>query len=135
MTLKIPSQGEVELLRNMLSGAPAQPLLLKLYVNDKTPGDEDNASSFVEMSTHGYAHKELGVAEWTFAPLSLVAEATHVAQSWTFLDGPATPVYGYYVVGKNDGIVRWAERFSPVFSAEIAGDKLTVTPKITFSSF
>lgn len=135
MTLKIPSVGEVELLRNMLSGIPAQPLLLKLYVNDKTPGDEDTVAQFTEMSSHGYAQKTLAPGDWTFSALAAVAEATHLGQTWTFTDGPATPVYGYYIVGASDGILRWAERFSPTFSAEIAGDKLTITPKITFASY
>lgn len=135
MTLKIPSGGEVELLRSMLGDVPAVALTLKLYTNDHTPGDNDSVLDYTEMSGQGYVSKELAPAGWTFQALSLVAEATHTAQVWPFTAGGPTPIYGYYVVGTVDGLLRWAERFTPTFSAELAGDTLTVTPKITFSSF
>lgn len=135
MTLRIPNEGELELLRNMLSGTPAPDLKLKLFTNDIIPGNDDTASSYTEMVGMGYTEKTLAAASWTFAHLSLVAEATHLPQVWTFTAGGPVTIYGYYVVGATDGLLRWAERFTPAFSAEIAGDKLTVTPKMTFSTY
>lgn len=135
MTLKISASGELELLRNMLGGTPAPSLTLKLYVNDHVPKDSDTVDVYTEMSTHGYTSRELPSSGWTFAQLPVVAEASSPTLNWQFLAAPAQSIFGYYVVGTVDGILRWAERFDPTFSAELAGDALSIAPKITFSSY
>lgn len=134
MTLRIPNCGELELLRTMLGGVAAGPLTIHLYSNDITPANDDETATYTEVSGMGYAPKTLLAADWTFAQLTSVSEATNLQQTWTFTAGGPITVYGYYITGADD-ILRWAERFIPPFSAEIAGDMLRVTPKITFSTY
>ena len=133
--LKIPNVGEMALLKSMLGGAPVGELIMKLYVNPLLPAADTVVNDFVEMSGQGYASRSLDHTLWTYGALANVAEATHVAHEWVFSGGGPTPIYGYYIVGAVDGVLRWTEAFSPVFSAEVPGDKLTVTPKITFSTY
>lgn len=135
MTLKVSNVGELELLRNMLSGIPAGGLKLRLFVNDVTPDGTETTESFTEPVGRGYAEVDMAPGDWTFARVGPVSEATHLQASWTFTAGAQLLIYGYYIVGATDGILRWAERFSPAFAAEIEGDMLRVTPKITFNSY
>ena len=135
MTLKVSNVGELELLRNMLGGIPAQPLILRLYTNDYTPLGNETTGDFAEQIGRGYTEVTMAPGDWTFARVGNVSEATHLPVTWTFTGGVQFNIYGYYIVGAVDGILRWAEKFAPAFSAEIAGDRLKITPKITFNSY
>ena len=133
MTIKVPSAGEIAMLKDALGKTSPSTLTLKLFVNDVVPGDADTAATYTEMSTLGYASKSLATATWAVAANGSVAQATYTAQTWTFTAGAAVTVYGYYVVGA-DTIIRWAERFDAPFSAQYTNDTITVTPQFTFGS-
>ena len=133
MTLKIPAAGEGAMLKDALGKTTPGALTLKLFTNDVAPADSDVAASYTEMVGQGYAAKTLATASWTETQSGGASEATYPAQTWTFTAGGPTTIYGYYVVGA-DGIIRWAERFAAAFVAQLAGDSIVLTPKITLAS-
>lgn len=133
MALKVPTVGEVALLKNMLGVTSPGPLTIKLYVNDKVPEDGDVAADFTEMSTHGYGAKTLAPGGWTVVDDAGAAVATAAEQVWSFTAASAVTVYGYYVVD-GSGALCWAERLSSNFIVEFAGDTAKITPKFSLAS-
>lgn len=132
MPLLVPDVGERRLAEMALKDASPEALLLKLYVNDKTPAEGDVASSYVEMSTHGYAAKTLARANWAITTTGGVTTAQQPQQTWTFIAGAAVYVYGYFIVGATTGTLVWAERFGNRQKVESAGDTIKVVVKITW---
>ena len=57
---------------------------------------------------------------------------TYAQQTFTFtgaLTGNAT-IYGYYLVGSIDGVIRWAELLAAPFTPASNGDAVNVTPRL-----
>lgn len=133
MPLLVPSVGENKLLAFALGKEAPSNQLLKLFVNDVTPGDTDVAETYTEMSTLGYASKTLTLASWTIAQATGVAEGSYAQQIWTFTSGTAVVIYGYFVVDSGSGVLLWAERFGTSKTVQTNGDQLLLTPKITLS--
>lgn len=133
MALKVPTVGEAALLKDLLGITAPGPLTIKLYVDDKTPGDGDTAAGFTEMSTHGYSAKTITPGDWTVADDAGVAVATAVEQVWSFTAAAPVTVFGYYVVDAA-GVLRWAERLNSNFIVEFAGDTAKITPKFSLAS-
>ena len=133
MALILPTVGENKLLEFMLGKATPGNQKLKLYVNDYTPVDGSDHTSFTEMSTHGYAEKALTTTSWSVAQNGGVGEGSYAQQTWTFTAAAAVTVYGYYVLDTTTGVLLWAERFATSKSVEFDGDQIKITPKITLS--
>jgi hypothetical protein len=114
--------------------APTDPIL-KLYVNNVTPGDSDTASSYTEMTTQNYSAKTLSGASWTFTA-GEPSHADFAQQTWTFDGtGGSTSVYGYYVVKTSSGLLLFAERFSDgPYTITTNGDVIKVTPYFSFDN-
>jgi hypothetical protein len=133
MTLYIPQAGQDAILKNALGLVTPANLLLKLFVNSYTPAAGDSAASYTEMSTLGYAAKTLSMASWTESEVIGVGTAVYAAQTFTFTAGTAVTIYGYFVVGATDGIIRWAELFATPFIAQYTGDSVVLTPQFTLT--
>lgn len=125
MAILVPNEGEAQMLAIILGKASSETLQLKLYSNDITPAETDTASTYTEVSGHGYAAQSFSPADFTIAE-GAPSIATPTAKTFTFT-GAAGNVYGYYVVGATSGKVYWAERFGVVFNAQNYGDHIVVT--------
>lgn len=79
----IPNAGEELALKNFLNHTAPQDQVLKLYVNDVTPGETDTAASYTEMSTQGYVSKALTGTSWVVTP-GAPTSAAYAQQTWTF---------------------------------------------------
>lgn len=133
MALLIPNASEVKLLEFALGFSTPGNQLLKLFINNVTPGDTDTAATYTEMSTLGYAAKTLLKGSWSIVPSSGVGTASYVLQTWTFTAGTAVTVYGYFVVDSSSGLLLWAEAFATPKIAQYTGDQIIITPQITLS--
>lgn len=127
----VPNAGEEIALKNFLNHTPPQDQELRLFVNDYTPVEASVADDFTEMSTQGYAAKELTGSSWTVTP-GAPTLAEYAEQTWTFDGtGGATTVYGYYIVQATSGVVMLAERFASPPTIVNNGDQLKLTPTLT----
>lgn len=116
MTLKVPNEGELELLKYMLKENPSN-LLLHLYENDYTPGLTSVIGDFTESTWTGYSAITLTASNWTDPITTMDGKAetrygTSVL-SWTRSGLGSDDLYGYYVTDTDETIVLWAERFDP----------------------
>lgn len=139
MALKVPNEGELELLDMMLKegAGDGNDYLLKLYKNDKTPGDADTTSSYTQATFTNYAARTLSRSGWNVAVTngSNKAETSYgsTPQSWT-CGATGNTIYGYYV--EQDGApnnLLWAERFATQ-RVLANGDVLNITPKFTLAT-
>lgn len=133
MALLVPSVGENMLLGMALGFNAQEDFLLKLFVNNVTPADDDTAVTYTEMSTLGYAAKTLAKASWGIAQNAGVAEGSYAEQTWTLSAGAAVTIYGYFVVSASSGTLLWSELFGAAKVVQNAGDTIKITPKITLS--
>lgn len=128
MTIRVPNEGEVQLLGMMLGKTSMETFRLKLFTNNITPAETDTSASYTEASGFGYAAIDLTASNWTVGSGD-PADASYPLQSFSFT-GALGNVYGYYVVGVTSGKVLWAERFSDgPYSITQSGDSIKVTPK------
>lgn len=130
MALLVPDAGEVQMLTMALKKATVETQTIKLFVNNYTPVEGSVASSFTEMTTHGYAAKTLARADWTIATNAGVSDATNLLQTWTFTAAAAVIVYGYFIIETTSAIILWAELFPTPQTIQNAGDQIKITPKI-----
>lgn len=129
-TLVVPNVGEGRMLHNFLNKTAAEDQTVKLYVNNITPSETDTDSTYTEMSTQGYADKDLTGASWSVTE-GAPSFGSYAQQVWTFDGtGGTTNVYGYYVVQQSSGILLWAERFSDgPYTVTNNGDQIKITPR------
>lgn len=138
MALKVPNEGELELLDKMMKDALTadENYYLKLYQNDKTPADADSSGSYTVATFTGYATRTLSRAGWNTAITngSNKAETSYgsTPQSWT-CGATGNTIYGYWVEGASSAKVLWAERFATQ-RVLANGDVLNITPKFTLST-
>lgn len=137
MALKIPNEGELELLDKCLKDTLSvdENYIMKLYQNDHTPANSDTAADYTEATFAGYSAKPLTRAGWGIASTndSGLAQSTYsVEQSWTCTDSSQI-IYGYYVLGATSGKVLWAEKFDITRTLAV-GDQLKITPIFTLRS-
>ena len=133
MTIKIPNEGELELLDKAIHDVLSvnENFILKLYKNNYTPVDASTATDFTVADFTNYVDKTLHRANFSAATtVGGKASTTYdTAQSWT-CGTTGNTIYGYYVVGNNSGKVCWAEKFD---TARIlnSGDIFSITPSLT----
>lgn len=134
MSLLVPNVGEQEMLDAITGKAAADAtLLLKLYKSNTTPGETDTAATYTVATFTGYSNVTLTNSSWNAATAGAPSYADYAQQTFTSSADQSTEnIYGYYVVGGSDTILRWAERFSdapnPITNN---GDLIKITPKIT----
>lgn len=131
-TLLVPNAGEDKFLQNMVNKTASQDLEIRLYKNNITPGETDTAATYTAAAFTGYAAAALAGAGWTVTP-GAPSEAAFAQQTFTSSADQATEqIYGYYVVGGADGVLRWAERFSDgPYPISFNGDNVKISPRFT----
>lgn len=135
MTLKVPNQGEVDLLRAGLNMEPAEDLVLQLYKNNKAPADGDTEADYTEADFNGYAEIPLNASDWSVTPGTPTTAEQPVQVFTSGAGGQNQPVYGYMVVGAVTGRLKWAERFTDgPYTIVNLDDEIKIVPKITAQS-
>lgn len=130
MSLVVPDEGEVQLLKLMTGVSLQEDFTLKLFTNAITPGESDVAASYTEQVGGGYAAITLAHgAGWTCATVAGTTTAAFAQQTFTFTSGPFT-IKGYYVVGATSGKLLWAEAFAADANIPAAGGTIQITPQI-----
>lgn len=136
MALLVPNTGEVWMLQQVtgVNNTKANTLYIKLYTNNKTPGEGDIGSDYTEASFSGYANLALTPGSWTITSVSGYANATYAVQTFTSDSAQASQsVYGYYItsnVGSQQLV--WAERFTDgPYTITNNGDSIKITPFIS----
>lgn len=134
MTLLVPNDGEVVMLKAMFNHTSPEDQLLKLFKNDITPNKSHIASDFTEADFAGYSAVALTGSSWSVVAGS-PSTASYSEQSFTSSAGSQNQdIYGYYVVQASSGKILFAERF-PAAPYNIAdnADQIRVTPSFTLS--
>jgi len=137
MALKVPQEGEIELLDKMLKDALStdESYLLRLYKNNKTPVDADGTSDYTVATFTDYYNRTLTRTLWNAAQTNgTKAESSYgtAPESWT-CGATGNTIYGYWVEAATSNKCLWAERFAT--SRVLAdGDVLNITPKFTLTS-
>lgn len=135
MALKVPNEGELQLLDKMLKDALTvdENYILKLYRTDVTPGDTDTSASYTEANFTDYAAKTLTRAGWYAAAANGgVAESSYATQSWT-CGASGNTVFGYWVEGATSTDVLWSEKFGTARTLD-DGDVLNLTLKFSLQT-
>lgn len=114
------------------SPSAAEDVVLRLFKNNKTPGDTDTAGAYTEADFSGYSHYDINSTEWSISPnaptlitgpeITFQATGTQASQN----------IYGYYMTQVSSGLLLSVWRFDdgPYVITE-DGDKILVTPKIS----
>ncbi len=98
-------------------------MVLRLFVNNKTPLERDSVSNYVEMNGYGYFSKELPDLKW-----NAKKRISEVEEFFVFNSG-GVDVYGYYVT--IDDVLIWAERFEDApYKVRKNGDSLKIKLKM-----
>lgn len=131
MALVVPNCGEDVAIGLLVNKYSPVDLVLRLYTNDKTPAETDDASDYIEASGQGYVAITLTGANWTISP-GAPTEASYAEQTFTFT-GALGNIYGYYLTQDDTaGTLIGAERFSDgPYNIASNGDQIKITPKIT----
>jgi hypothetical protein len=137
MALKVPNEGELELLDKMIRDhlSTDEKYILKLYKINHTPADADSTTNYTEANFTDYVPVTLsrGTA-WNAAVTNgTLAEIQFgTQQSWTS-GATGNTIFGYYVAGSTSAKLLWAEKFgTPRVLAN--QDVLNLTPKFTLES-
>mgnify|MGYP001612451025 CR=1 FL=1 len=125
----IPDRAKAMILAMLLKQVPPEPLVLRLFINDREPHLDDTAARYLEPEGSGYAAIPLRGAEWTIDEGPPV-RAEHTGATFKFT-GYVGDVWGYYVA-QASGRMLWAERFERgPYRVLNWGDEIQVTPGIT----
>lgn len=129
MALIVPNNGEGDALEYFVNRAAPQNLVLRLFSNNITPAETDNAASFTELAVSGYAAITLTGASWG-APSEGAPSSIAFAQQ-TFNFSASGSLYGYYMTRASSGRIALAERDPLGVFSFASGDSYKVTPQIT----
>lgn len=130
MSLVVPNVGEKVILDYLTKEATTEPVTLKLYSSNTTPGETDTAGTYTECTGSGYAAINMVSGDWTVTQ-GAPSDSTAAEKTFTFT-GALGNVYGYYVIKTSAGTLVWAERFSGApFNIQNNGDQIKITLKIT----
>ena len=132
-----PQVGQVAILNLILgkAGALDEPLILRLYSNDRTPSTTDDVTDYTEVVGGGYLEVALSGALFTVtaADPSVAVYDDFITFTFTGVTDSPGVVYGAYIVDQNDILVA-AHRFvSPPYTP-IAASLIKFKPRITLAS-
>jgi hypothetical protein len=133
MPLKIPNEGEIELLKLIIAGGGGW--RVKLFKNNYWPTDTDSVGNYTEADFSGYAGG-LTPAGWS-VPSNQFGMAQSSATPLVYQNdggGVANDIFGYFVVNAGNTKLLWAERFPMPVTLAADGDRITLTPSLMFSS-
>ena len=129
MSMVIPNPSELHMLKTLMGQEPIEDMVLHLFVNNYTPTLNDVLSAYTEMAGLGYASIAIPHGNWSIVTdgVNNRAVATFPEQDWTFQDGTATTVYGYYLTRALTGDLWYSERFATSHIVQNLGDKIKLT--------
>lgn len=136
-SLAATDSGLVQLLTNALGLTPAEPLLVRLFVNDHTPRKDDTAEFYEELDGYDYRPKRIDPADWRPMLRNRHLLFEGVAAVWVFGDPPldaSHTIFGYYVVGLNTNMLYWAERLQESITIQRNGERLRIIPRVEIRS-
>ncbi len=130
MALVQPNQAETLMLENFVNKTPPEDLVLRLYVNNITPGETDTVATYTEAGGYGYSAANLTASSWSVVEGDpSTADYPEVTFSFTSAAGD---IYGYYVTETTSGKLKWAERFSDgPYNIKYPGEKINITLRLT----
>jgi hypothetical protein len=130
MPIVVANSAEADTLKYLLNISTTEDLDIKLFSNNHSPADTDTVSNFTELAnSFGYNLIQLVPASWGVVEGNPTI-ASYPQITWTFT-GAAGNVYGFYIVGRTSGTLKWAERFSNApYNIVNNGDQIKITPKI-----
>lgn len=131
MSLIAVGGGESVMLQLIVSKiSTTEPLDLRLFTNNHTPGYADVVGTYTEASGNGYALIALTGASWSVSG-SDPATIAYAQQTFTFT-GNLGNVYGYLLTRHTTGDLIIAEKFSDgPYNIVNNGDQIKITPSIT----
>lgn len=131
MPLLVPNNGEGDGLQYFVNRAAPENLVLRLYTNNLTPAETDNAASYTEAAGSGYAALTLAGGTWGAPSEGAPTSIAYAEQTFTF-SGALGNVYGYFMTRATSGRIALAERFTAApFNITTSGDQIKITPQIT----
>lgn len=130
MSLKVPNEGEVELLARAINKNVTGNVVLHLYTNNHTNDETDTIASYTESTGSGYSAITLAGASWTVSTAAGTTTATHLQQTFTYT-GAEPAIYGYYVTNLANTILLWVEEFTDgPYVVPSGGGSVKITPQI-----
>lgn len=130
MSFVVPESAELLMLRYLLNFTSPDDAVLRLYSNDRTPGESDVVGDYTESSATGYSATVLTGSQWTIAAASGTSSAQYAQRTFTYSTGAT--VYGYYITNNAGTTLMLAERFSGApFVLPGGGGEIKVTPVIS----
>ena len=129
------NNGKLPFLTMALKDAAPLALQIRLFTNNQTPTTSDTILNYSELTTHGYAARDIPRSTW-YVSLDSQGNTNAVADNVVFvLDGTGADVtvYGYtitYNIGTQSYLIG-AEQFLLPLNLSSAGGTITVTPTIT----
>ena len=125
MTLRVPTNSAVRMLKAIVNHTAPEDLVLKLFTND-------GVMPSTEASGFGYAPRSLSGRSWQFVE-GEPSHASHPEETFTFT-GNLGQVYGYFLVQEISGEVLWSERFTDgPYNIVNNGDKIRIVPRFELS--
>lgn len=125
MTLLVPNQSAVRMLKAIVNHTMPEDLVLKLFTND-------DVTPHTEASGFGYAPITLSRRSWQFVE-GEPSYAIHPEETFTFT-GDLGNVYGYFIAQDLSGILMWTERFADgPYAIVNNGDKIRIVPRLELS--
>lgn len=133
MSLIVPNEGEIEMLKRVFNYSSADDCILHLYKDDVADPlvDTIEHADLTECDEAGYSPITLTGSAWSFSTSGGgTSTATYSEQSFTFTT--AAEVYGYYVTNNADDQILFMERFSGApFVLPGTGGTIAVTTKLS----
>ena len=112
-----------QLLAYAVNKEQPQNLVLRLFVNDITPQEFHDASSYVEAEGSGYSPVVLRGDDWTIEEM-----AKHKGHTFRFTSALGD-VFGYYLTReKSRALVSAGRFFDGPYNVAQVGDKIQVVP-------
>ena len=106
--------------------------LLKLFVNNQTPGKTTVITDFTEATgVAGYNPITLLGSNWTTTTSGGINSAVYSQETFTFTTG--VNVYGYYITDLSNNLL-WAERFSTApYTMPPDGGQISISPVLSLN--
>lgn len=135
MSGKYPNQGEALIMQWIVGQEIPPGLKLRLYKNNKTPGDADTEADYTEADFVGYAEVSYQPFDFDITPGNPTT-AVGIGVAFTATAGSQNQdIYGYYFVTDDTrNLLVSAEKFIAPVNINNNGDSVTVFPTLTGQS-
>ena len=140
MSLLVPNEGEVEMLKRTLNVSTATDLVIHLYSNDEEPGEGSIITDFTELTTNSDGNPDnvtLIPSNWSITTDggNNITTAAYPEISFDFSSAAESrSCYGYYITtqdSSSNDVLFWAEKFADApYNIPNGGGTIKVTPKI-----